>query len=280
MVLLARRPAACENGGVTPERIDEAFALLDRGALAEVARSGPPCVFATVSGAHLYGFASKDSDVDLRGAFLLGLREVLSLDPPDETRVLEPAAGTVDARLPPMDFVAHDLRKFCRMMVSHNGYALEQLFSPLVVVSTPTFEALRALGRGCITRPLVRHYLGFARGRRKRLGEPDPTVKHALYAYRVFLSGIHCMRTGDVEANLGDLADRYPSSRIDELVHRKREGGEALRLSPDDLGADDAALAALEAELHRAHEESRLPDEPTTRREIDGLVVEARVAAP
>ncbi|GAA2132340.1 hypothetical protein GCM10009802_40690 [Streptomyces synnematoformans] len=29
-----------------------------------------PLVFATVSGAHLYGFPSRDSDVDLRGAHL------------------------------------------------------------------------------------------------------------------------------------------------------------------------------------------------------------------
>ncbi|MGN0118723.1 MAG: DNA polymerase beta superfamily protein, partial [Streptomyces albidoflavus] len=30
-----------------------------------------PLVFATVSGAHLYGFPSRDSDIDLRGAHLL-----------------------------------------------------------------------------------------------------------------------------------------------------------------------------------------------------------------
>jgi uncharacterized protein len=28
-----------------------------------------PPLFATVSGAHLYGFASPDSDIDLRGAY-------------------------------------------------------------------------------------------------------------------------------------------------------------------------------------------------------------------
>ena len=33
-----------------------------------------------------------------------------------------------------LDWVAHDLRKFARMLTQHNGYALEQLFSPLVVV--------------------------------------------------------------------------------------------------------------------------------------------------
>ena len=34
-----------------------------------------------MSGAHLYGFASPDSDVDLRGAFLLPAQALLGLHP-------------------------------------------------------------------------------------------------------------------------------------------------------------------------------------------------------
>jgi predicted nucleotidyltransferase len=40
-------------------------------------------LFVTVSGAHLYGFDSPDSDVDLRGAHLLPLQDVIpSYSPP------------------------------------------------------------------------------------------------------------------------------------------------------------------------------------------------------
>ena len=49
----------------------EVWEMLDRDHLMEVARKGPEPIFATISGAHLYGFASPDSDVDLRGAFRL-----------------------------------------------------------------------------------------------------------------------------------------------------------------------------------------------------------------
>lgn len=38
-----------------------------------------PLLFATVSGAHLYGFASVDSDLDLRAAHLLPAAEVVGL---------------------------------------------------------------------------------------------------------------------------------------------------------------------------------------------------------
>ena len=39
-------------------------------------------LFVTVSGAHLYGFESPDSDVDLRGCHLLPLRQVIGIKQP------------------------------------------------------------------------------------------------------------------------------------------------------------------------------------------------------
>ena len=52
---------------------------------AEVARHPYPLVFATISGAHLYGFPSPDSDYDLRGCHVLPVREVVGLDTGRET---------------------------------------------------------------------------------------------------------------------------------------------------------------------------------------------------
>ncbi len=46
---------------------------------ADAARLPYPTVFVTVSGAHLYGFASVDSDLDLRASHLLPATEVLGL---------------------------------------------------------------------------------------------------------------------------------------------------------------------------------------------------------
>ena len=56
----------------------------------EVRRHPYPLVFATISGAHLYGFPSPDSDYDLRGCHVLPLREVVGLDSgPGDDRVVE-----------------------------------------------------------------------------------------------------------------------------------------------------------------------------------------------
>ena len=51
-----------------------------------IARQQPhPLIFATVSGAHLYGFPSADSDWDLRGVHLLPIDQVVGLQTGDET---------------------------------------------------------------------------------------------------------------------------------------------------------------------------------------------------
>ena len=253
-------------------QISEVWSMLDRSHLAEVARRGPEPVFATISGAHLYGFASPDSDVDLRGAFLLPAQALLGLHPPDETLSIE------DKSVIDLDWVAHDVRKFARMMTNHNGYVLEQLYSPLVVVSTPAHQELMDLGRGCVTKPTVRHYQGFARGRRHRLAEPDPTVKHLLYAYRVLLTGIHLMQTGEVVANVTILNERFRIAEIDDLVARKRTGAEKMPLNERDQQVHDAILDKLEAQLESAHAASHLPDEPTSVQALNDLVVRLRLA--
>lgn len=74
---------------MNPEQQREVWGMLDREHLAQVARKGPEPVFATISGARLYGFASPDSDVDLRGAYLLPASEMLGLHPPAETITIE-----------------------------------------------------------------------------------------------------------------------------------------------------------------------------------------------
>jgi hypothetical protein len=258
---------------MTPEQQREVWEMLDKGHLAEVAHKGPEPIFASISGAHLYGFASLDSDVDLRGAFMLPASEMLGLHPPSETITIEDKT-TID-----LDWVAHDIRKFARLMTNHNGYVLEQLFSPLVVLSTPAHEELIALGKGCVTKPTVRHYRGFARGRRKRLAEPDPTVKHLLYAYRVLLTGIHLMETGEVIANIQVLNERFRFAEIDELVARKRAGAEKMALDQRDMDEHGGLLDRLEAKLQAAHDASQLPDEPTSVVALQDFVVRLRLDA-
>src|SRR5688572_21704846 len=116
-----------------------------------------PLLFATISGAHLYGFPSPDSDFDLRGVHLLPLEKLLGLEVHHETiedsRVIEGLE---------MDIVSHDAKKFFHLLLKKNGYVLEQLFSPLIVQTTPEHVELKTIARDCITRHHSHHYFGFA----------------------------------------------------------------------------------------------------------------------
>ena len=204
---------------------------------------------------------------------MLPAREMLGLRPPAETVTIE-SKSPID-----LDWVTHDVRKFARLMTNDNGYVLEQLYSPLVVVSTPAHKALMELGKGCVTKPTVRHYRGFARGRRKRLAEPEPTVKHLLYAYRVLLTGIHLMQTGEVMANIAVLNERFRVAEIEDLVARKRGGCEKMRLDERDLATHVGPLDRLEARLQQAHEASDLPEKATSVAALEDFVIGLRLDA-
>ena len=142
-----------------------------------------------------------------------------------------------------MDIVSHDVKKFFGLLLKKNGYVLEQLYSPLVVHTTPEHEELKAIcnprqfggspnhpGRGgagnaaagmsqslltsaatgVITRHHSHHYFGFAETQWKLFLKESPRrVKPLLYVYRVLLTGIHLMRTGQIEANLVTLNESF-----------------------------------------------------------------------
>lgn len=116
-----------------------------------------------------------------------------------------------------------------------------------------------------------------SRGRRKRLAEPEPTVKHLLYAYRVLLTGIHLMQTGEVVANIQVLNERFRLGQIDALVARKQTGAENMALDESDLAEHRKLLDRLETKLQAAHDVSRLPDEPTTIADLQDFVVRVRL---
>jgi uncharacterized protein len=232
-----------------------------------------PLLFVTVSGAHLYGFPSADSDYDLRGVHLLPLRNVVGLASGEET---VEKSGMYDGL--EIDLVTHDAKKFFGLMLKKNGYVLEQLLSPLVVYTTPSHEELKAIAADCVTKHHAHHYLGFAETQWKLFQkESPPHVKPLLYVYRVLLTGLHLMRTGEVEANLLRLNETARLSYIPELVARKVGGLEKGRLDQSDLAFHEREYERLLAALEQAFRECRLPEAPKGARALNDLLVKLRL---
>ncbi|MDX1927835.1 MAG: nucleotidyltransferase domain-containing protein [Pirellulaceae bacterium] len=234
-----------------------------------------PLLFATISGAHLYGFPSPDSDVDLRGVHVLSLHDVLGLESAEETVERSGVHNGLE-----IDLVTHDVKKFVQLMLRRNGYVLEQLLSPLIEWTTPEHEELRSLATGCVTKHHAHHYLGFAATQWKLFGkESPPRVKPLLYVFRVLLTGIHLMRSGKIEANVVHLNAEFNLPYIVDLVDRKTAGPEKGTLDAADLEYFEKEYLRLTAELESAYQSSQLPELPSARPALSDLLRRIRYAA-
>ena len=232
-----------------------------------------PLVFLTVSGAHLYGFASGNSDYDLRGTHVLPARAMLGLTTPVETIEVEQIRDGLE-----IDLVTHDVRKYFGMVLRRNGYVLEQIFSPLVLRTSPEHDELRAIAARCITRHHSHHYLGFADTQWRMWSKTDPRrIKPLLYVFRVLLTGTFLMQTGRVEANIVTLNQHWRLPYIDDLVARKTAGSEHETLPDDELDFWDNEYMRLRAALVDAHERSTLPVAPSGQSALDDLLLRLRL---
>jgi len=101
-------------------------------------------------------FPSSDSDVDLRGCHLPPLRDVVGLDMPNQTLEHKTVHDGTEVEL-----VSHEVGKYLRLLVRNNGYILEQVFSPIVVMGQEFLDELRPRACRCITRRHYHHYRGF-----------------------------------------------------------------------------------------------------------------------
>ena len=242
--------------------------------LSKIINSQPyPLLFATISGAHLYGFPSPDSDYDLRGSHILPVKEVVGLNPLKETIEVSKLEDNLE-----LDLVTHDLKKFFSLLLKRNGYVLEQLYSPLIVHTTPEHEELKAIATNCITRHHSHHYLGFASTQWRLFEKENPRkVKPLLYVYRVLLTGIHLMQTGIIEANLVKLNEKFQLSYLDELIDRKITREEKSTLEDGQIDFYFREYERLRKELELASQNSHLPETSSAQPALNDLLVRVRL---
>ncbi|NER36110.1 MAG: nucleotidyltransferase domain-containing protein [Oscillatoria sp. SIO1A7] len=247
---------------------------MERELLDIIAEQPYPLLFVTISGSHLYGFASPDSDYDLRGVHILPVREVIGLDAGRETiEIAERRNSGLE-----LDLVTHDIKKFFSLLLKKNGYVLEQLYSPLVLQSSSAYQELKEIASGCITRHHAHHYLGFARTQWRLFAKESPQrAKPLLYVFRVLLTGIYLMRTGSIEANLVKLNEEFRLPYVPELIARKMAGGEGAFLPEADVAFYQEEFDRLYRQLEENSAASSLPDKPNGKKALNDLLVRSRL---
>lgn len=223
-----------------------------------------------ITGAHIYGFPSEDSDLDIKGMHLAPTREMLGLTKPTEAHdALEIFEGVE------CDVTTHEAKTALSLLIAGNGNMLERFTSVYQLVDG--FEELAALARASVSQQSFRHYSGYLKGMRREHGLKR-RAKTALYAYRVALTGTHLLRTGEVVSDVTVLAPEYGQD-VSELVAFKREHGEKCAL-PADLDAHHTAqFDGLAEMIWQAREDSALPERASNHAAIEDWLIRRRLAA-
>jgi predicted nucleotidyltransferase len=101
-------------------------------------------------------------------------------------------------------------------------------------------------------------------------------IKPLLYVYRVLLTGIHLMKTGEVEANLLHLIREYPLPYVPDLVGRKLSGPEHSALGEADFEFHRREYDRLRGELQSAYDASALPEATPAKPALQDLLLRLR----
>ena len=198
-------------------------------------------IYRAVVGSRAFGLDDAESDTDRRGFYL----------PPADLHwslAGVPAQLESDAE----QSTYWEIEKFIRLALKANPNVLECLWSPLVEHVTPLAADLRERRGMFLSRVAYDTFNGYVdsqfRKLQNTLARGDPAKpKHVMHLIRLLLSGLHLVRTGDLQIRPDD-ADRA------RLLAIKR--GEFA------LGEADAWRRSLHEELDAAMPSSPLPDEP------------------
>jgi len=212
------------------QRVRDALARLEAGRNVRV-------LYACESGSRAWGFASRDSDYDVR--FLYVHRRDWYLSVEDRRDVIE------EPLTDELDVSGWELRKALRLLRKSNPPLLEWLKSPVVYQHDPAFtREFGALSEEFYSpQRCFSHYLHMASGnwRHYLQSREQVSLKKYLYVFRPLLA---CRW---IERNLGQvpmlfqqlvdgvLEERDVRATLDELVARKQAGDELDVAPPVDV---------------------------------------------
>jgi uncharacterized protein len=173
-----------------------------------------------LSGAHAYGFASPDSDLDLKGVHLLPTEALLGLGRSATAANRMQVIDGVE-----VDYSSNEIQQVLAGILQGNGNFIERILGALPLRTSPALAELQPLVKQSLSRRLHRHYQGFATG---QLTEWEKTggrsVKKLLYVLRTTLTGAHALLTGEIVTDVSTLLGPFGFEAAVELIEQKRRG--------------------------------------------------------
>ena len=200
-------------------------------------------LYAVESGSRGWGFASEDSDFDVRFIYVHEPGWYLGVASEEKRDVLE--LGIEITPSGELDINGWELRKALKLFRLSNPPLLEWLSSPIVYREVGPLASLLRNAASTCTSPMRtwHHYRNLMEKSRARYWEKSPSIKAWFYLLRPLLAmrwiaqgrGVPPMRF-DLLMD-GVIADAALRNELNTLVETKRRGGEKDGFTPPPLTA-------------------------------------------
>jgi len=231
-------------------------------------QQGGRLIYLTISGSDLYGFPSKNSDVDYRGCFQTATSNVLGLRRRRDVIEMEP------------DIVLFEVAKELNLAIKGNCNVLEHINAP-AIYSTPEFLEMRELVNDNMSKNgIYNSYRGMAMFNYKKfILKGKKKYKKYLYVFRGLMAGIYALETGIIQPNINILNKYFKIKEVSKLVELKKAGAEEEEAQ--DLvisGQLDKLIPPLIERIDRAYAKSKLPEriDPRGFKEINKWLINLR----
>lgn len=223
---------------------------------------GVRILFAIESGSRAWGFASPNSDYDVRFIYMREPHWYQAVDLEERRDVIEyPIVDDIDLN-------GWDIRKALRLYWKSNPAFVEWIQSPITYIEQSSFrsDALAVLPRIYMPEKGIYHYRSMAKtDYRGYLREPVVRLKKYFYVLRSLLAARWVSQTGAAAPiefeKLLDLLHSEPAvlAEVHKLLEQKRNAPE-LGLAPAVPVLNTFIEAELEAETVEAPKKSRAPE--------------------
>ena len=237
-----------------------------------VHRKGGNLLNAYISGSHLYGWDSKDSDIDIRGCFVLRKENFLGLENPKEVIEIK----TEDDK----DIVLFEIRKLIKLALQGNCNILEEINSPQFYKNADFVKLKQLINNAFGKKGIYSSYRGMAEANYKGfILQGKNTVKKYLYVFRGLLAGIYCLQTGLIKPNIEELNNHFKIKEVTKLLEIKRNGLENEPLKDLEEGVLDKKIKELFDKIDEAYLKCKIPEVPTKEEveEINKFLIKLRL---
>lgn len=207
-----------------------------------------------VSGSHLYGWNSKDSDIDIRGNILFEAENFLGLNNPKDV---------VEVKSMDYDIVLFELKKTISLALKGNCNILEEINAPQFYKNADFVTLKQLINNAFGKKGIYNSYRGLAEFNYKKfIKQGRNTIKKYLYVFRGLMAGIHCLQTGQVQPDMRELNKQFKIKEVNKLLELKQKGKEEEPLRDLEEGTLDILIKGLFNDIDKAYLKSKMPERP------------------